>query len=175
MNFKAVLALPKTAPSAQTYKSITFTWIVWSTLYVYFWTNPTSRNYVSSCDFFKINFNPLSTILNPMTKVISNGKSFPIWEDIKGLYPQMGTLMRLLQCTALIEQCSQRLFKKIGLFKYCTCHSSYKPESNKIISHWIHLKLIALTQLQRTFIQQSCAYLFGYFLFQDSEETIYNA
>ena len=35
MNFKAVLAQPKTAPSAQTYKSITFIWIVWSTLYVY--------------------------------------------------------------------------------------------------------------------------------------------
>ena len=37
MNFKAILALPKTAPSAQTYKSITFIWIVWSTLYVYLW------------------------------------------------------------------------------------------------------------------------------------------
>ena len=35
MNFKAVLALPKTAPFAQTYKSIAFIWIVWSTLYVY--------------------------------------------------------------------------------------------------------------------------------------------
>ena len=31
--FKAVLALPKTARSAQTHKSITFIWIVWSTLY----------------------------------------------------------------------------------------------------------------------------------------------
>ena len=37
MNFKAVLALPKTARSAQTYKSIRFIWIVWSTLYVYLW------------------------------------------------------------------------------------------------------------------------------------------
>ena len=37
MNFKAVLALPKTAPSEQTYKSIKFIWIVWSTLYVYLW------------------------------------------------------------------------------------------------------------------------------------------
>ena len=35
MNFKAVLALPKTAHSAQTHKSISFIWIVWSTLYVY--------------------------------------------------------------------------------------------------------------------------------------------
>ena len=105
-------------------------------------TNPTVRNYYFFFDFFKINFNQLSTILNPMTKVISNGKSFPIWEDIKGLYPQMGTLMRLLQCTALIEQCSLRLFKKIGFFKYCICHSTYKPESNKNISHWIRLKLI---------------------------------
>ena len=37
LNFKAVLALPKMARSAQTYKSISFTWIVWSTLYVYLW------------------------------------------------------------------------------------------------------------------------------------------
>ena len=34
-NFKAVLVLPKTACSAQTHKSISFTWIVRSTLYVY--------------------------------------------------------------------------------------------------------------------------------------------
>ena len=32
MNFKAVLALPKTARFAQTHKSISFIWIVWSTL-----------------------------------------------------------------------------------------------------------------------------------------------
>ena len=37
LNFKAVLALPKMAHSAQTYKSISFIWIVWSTLYVYLW------------------------------------------------------------------------------------------------------------------------------------------
>ena len=35
MNFKAVFALLKTARSAQTQKSKSFTWIVWSTLYVY--------------------------------------------------------------------------------------------------------------------------------------------
>ena len=29
--------LPKTAGSAQTHKSISFIWIVWSTLYVYLW------------------------------------------------------------------------------------------------------------------------------------------
>ena len=32
MNFKAVFPLPKTARSAQTHKSISFIWIVWSTL-----------------------------------------------------------------------------------------------------------------------------------------------
>ena len=37
LNFKAVLALPKTAGSAQTHKSISFIWIVWSALYVYLW------------------------------------------------------------------------------------------------------------------------------------------
>ena len=37
LNFKAVLALTKTAGSAQTHKSISFIWIVWSTLYVYLW------------------------------------------------------------------------------------------------------------------------------------------
>ena len=35
LNFKAVLALPKSARSAQTHKSISFICIVWSTLYVY--------------------------------------------------------------------------------------------------------------------------------------------
>ena len=39
MNFKAVLAMPKTARSAQTHKSISFIWIVWSTLYVYLCMN----------------------------------------------------------------------------------------------------------------------------------------
>ena len=37
MNFKAVLVLPNTARSAQTHKSISFNYIVWSTLYVYLW------------------------------------------------------------------------------------------------------------------------------------------
>ena len=37
MNFKAVLALPKTTRSAQTHRSISFIWIVWSTLYAYLW------------------------------------------------------------------------------------------------------------------------------------------
>ena len=37
LDFKAVqLAMPKTARSAQARKSISFIWIVWSTLYVYF-------------------------------------------------------------------------------------------------------------------------------------------
>ena len=40
MNFKAVLALPKTARSAQTHKSISFIWNVWSTLYVYLCLQP---------------------------------------------------------------------------------------------------------------------------------------
>ena len=35
--FIAVLVLPKTASSAQTHKSMSFIWIVWSTLYVYLW------------------------------------------------------------------------------------------------------------------------------------------
>ena len=34
-NFIAILVLPKTAGSAQTHKSMSFIWIVWSTLYVY--------------------------------------------------------------------------------------------------------------------------------------------
>ena len=37
LNFKVVLALPKTACSAQAHKSISFIWIVWSTLYLYLW------------------------------------------------------------------------------------------------------------------------------------------
>ena len=35
LNFRAVLVLPKTAGSAQTHRSMSFIWIVWSTLYVY--------------------------------------------------------------------------------------------------------------------------------------------
>ena len=37
MNFRAVLVLPKMVGSAQTHKSMSFIWIVWSTLYVYLW------------------------------------------------------------------------------------------------------------------------------------------
>ena len=37
LNLKADLALPKTASSAQTHKSISFIWIILSTLYVYLW------------------------------------------------------------------------------------------------------------------------------------------
>ena len=37
LNFGAVLELPKTAGSAQTHKSISSIWIVWSTLYIYLW------------------------------------------------------------------------------------------------------------------------------------------
>ena len=40
LNFYAVSALPKTACSAQTHKSISFIWLVWSTLYVYLWFTP---------------------------------------------------------------------------------------------------------------------------------------
>ena len=35
LNFRAVLAQPKTAGSAQTHNSMSFIGIVWSTLYVY--------------------------------------------------------------------------------------------------------------------------------------------
>ena len=35
LNFRVVLVLPKMAGSAQTHKSMSFIWIVWSTLYVY--------------------------------------------------------------------------------------------------------------------------------------------
>ena len=37
LNFKAVLALPKTTGSAQRNKSLSLIWIVWSTLFVYLW------------------------------------------------------------------------------------------------------------------------------------------
>ena len=37
-----VLALPKTAGTAQTHKSMSFIWIVWSTLYVYLWLRGSS-------------------------------------------------------------------------------------------------------------------------------------
>ena len=37
LNVRAVLVLPKMAGSAQANKSMSFIWIVWSTLYVYLW------------------------------------------------------------------------------------------------------------------------------------------
>ena len=40
LNSKAVSAMPKKACSAQTHKSISFTWIVCSTIYVYLWNIP---------------------------------------------------------------------------------------------------------------------------------------
>ena len=48
MNFRAVLVLPKTAGSAQTHKSMSFIWIVWSTLYVYLWSIAKSYLVLSS-------------------------------------------------------------------------------------------------------------------------------
>ena len=48
LNFKAVLALPKTAHSAQTHKSISFIWIVWSTIYVYLCFAYESKLYVGA-------------------------------------------------------------------------------------------------------------------------------
>ena len=38
LNFRAALMQPKTAASAQTLKSMSFIWTVWSTLYVYLWS-----------------------------------------------------------------------------------------------------------------------------------------
>ena len=53
MNFIAVLVLPKTAGSAQTHKSISFTWIVWSTLYVYLCPKPKNST-LASCNFHTV-------------------------------------------------------------------------------------------------------------------------
>ena len=38
MNFRAFLVLAKTAGSARTNESMSFIWIVWSTLYLYLWS-----------------------------------------------------------------------------------------------------------------------------------------
>jgi hypothetical protein len=58
--FKSVLALPKTAHSAQTHKSIISIWIVWSTLYLYL------------C--FLVQSRP-----NPILSILPNGKCFHQW------------------------------------------------------------------------------------------------
>ena len=68
MNFKAVLALPKMARSAQTHKSISFIWIVWSTLYVYLWVYPQlllnhSHLVPISCIKYFVLIEPLPTFL----------------------------------------------------------------------------------------------------------------
>ena len=56
LNFKAVLALPKMAHSAQTYKSISFIWIVWSTLYVYLWSWDQYHARLGNATLFNVNF-----------------------------------------------------------------------------------------------------------------------
>ena len=43
MNFRAVLVLSETAGFALTHKSMSFIWIVWSTLYVYLWAAPEKK------------------------------------------------------------------------------------------------------------------------------------
>ena len=61
MKFKAVLALTKKARSAQTQKSISFIWIVWSTLYVYLCFYPQSSLFT--------NIVSVTRILKPVWKV----------------------------------------------------------------------------------------------------------
>ena len=52
-HFKAVLTLPKMAPSAQIHKSISFNWIVWSTLYVYLWVGSEKCQFlVTFCNIY---------------------------------------------------------------------------------------------------------------------------
>ena len=84
LNFKGVLALPKTTRFAQTHKSISFIWLVWSTLYVYLCGKTGSciyTNYIPICFIFsivwafwgegkfkngplhKLNTNPISSLL----------------------------------------------------------------------------------------------------------------
>ena len=57
MKLKAVLALPKTTCSAQTYKSISFIWIVWSTPYVYLyykiWTEYPTHTFIQDHTIFR--------------------------------------------------------------------------------------------------------------------------
>ena len=50
--FRAVLVLPKTAGSAQTHKSVSFIWIVWSTLYVYLCPVPQLKRMVPFVSVF---------------------------------------------------------------------------------------------------------------------------
>ena len=86
MNFKAVLTLPKTAPSAQTYKSITFIWIVWSTLYVYLWykykfLSVKNRRFAKLLSLF-INFSHRRKS-EKIERIIFTEKSNPRWNLIK--------------------------------------------------------------------------------------------
>ena len=53
MNFKAVLALPKTARSAQTHKRISFIWIVWSTLCISLLWKSTFGDHVNASQITK--------------------------------------------------------------------------------------------------------------------------
>ena len=68
LNLKIDLALPKTASSAQTHKSISFIWIVWRTLYVYLWLGPKSPVFYPSAFF---GLDDLKNTMN-LYKIVSN-------------------------------------------------------------------------------------------------------
>ena len=90
LDFKAALALPKMARSVQTHKSISFIWIVWSTLYVYLCyflrlgiaclstgTNWELCSFVVQPNLLE-EFGPVSVLMRLRAKMMAQSKESPI-------------------------------------------------------------------------------------------------
>ena len=83
MNFRAVLVLPKTAGSAQTHKTMSFIWIVWSTLYVYLWGKPANSNQ-SDWWYFQILWRSFCLVLSCLIwKLSPSTKTFEFYSRVK--------------------------------------------------------------------------------------------
>ena len=119
LNFKAVSALPKTACSAETNKSISFIWIVCSILYVCLW--PNSKLQLNFGDWMVICWETRQIFGNQMTHGDLNLKIWYIlktFQMIKFWPSQMKILSKKkLWCKMMLDKFGKRvkLTKKVTL------------------------------------------------------------
>ena len=119
LNFKAALALLKTAPSAQTYKSITFLWIVWSTLYVYLWRQPWDGVlYFWKSIFIHLCFHEMFFFLTSKKKVFKYSKLV----KNAGMYNNFSSEMICIRCVA--HFCLAHIWSQIGVIKNVVCKTN---------------------------------------------------
>ena len=103
MNFKAVLALPITASSAQTHKSISFIWIVWSTLYVYLWVTYKSKIELSN-DFLKCKLRKKKCLISFIwTETMNFGSLFKLPIHVNKLKIKVLRREQIMYCSSIYE------------------------------------------------------------------------